>query len=152
LLGTLAYTFARIGAVVNLKVEDCFQTVKRSMIRFREKDGKETVLPVNHKLEELLHRYLEISGLKNRSNAPLFPIALDKTRKLGNRPATRIDTARMLKRRLKEGFHRIIRPFTCPFVISRPHPAVTLERRAWAVGCGVENARAMTGRVGGIAG
>jgi integrase len=74
LLGTLAYTFARIGAVVNLKVEDCFQTVKRSMIRFREKDGKETVLPVNHKLEELLHRYLEISGLKNRSNAPLFPI------------------------------------------------------------------------------
>jgi hypothetical protein len=37
------------------------------MIRFREKGGKETVLPVNHKLEELLHRYLEISGLKNRS-------------------------------------------------------------------------------------
>src|SRR6202035_2328098 len=32
LLGTLAYTFARIGAVVNLKVEDYFQTGKRSMI------------------------------------------------------------------------------------------------------------------------
>jgi hypothetical protein len=30
LLGTLAYTFARIGAVVNLKVEDYFQTGKRS--------------------------------------------------------------------------------------------------------------------------
>ena len=28
LLGTLAYTFARIGAVVNLKVEDYFQTRK----------------------------------------------------------------------------------------------------------------------------
>jgi integrase/recombinase XerD len=41
LLGTLAYTFARIGAVVNLKVEDYFQTGKRSMIRFREKGGKE---------------------------------------------------------------------------------------------------------------
>ena len=46
--------------------------------------------------------YLEISGLKNRPNAPLFPIALGKTRKLGNRPATRIDAARMLKRRLKD--------------------------------------------------
>jgi integrase len=34
LLGTLAYTFARIGAVVNLKVEDYFQTGKRSLIRF----------------------------------------------------------------------------------------------------------------------
>ena len=75
LLGTLAYTFARIGAVVNLKVEDYFQTGKRSMIRFREKGGKETEIPVHHKLEELLDQYLEISGLTNRPTAPLFPIA-----------------------------------------------------------------------------
>jgi integrase/recombinase XerD len=102
LLGTLAYTFARIGAVVNLKVEDYFQTGKRSMIRFSEKGGKETEIPVHHKLEELLDQYLETSGLRNRPNAPLFPIALGKTRKLGNRPATRIDAARMLKRRLKD--------------------------------------------------
>jgi site-specific recombinase XerD len=95
LLGTLAYTFARIGAVVN-------QTGKRSMIRFSEKGGKETEIPVHHKLEELLDQYLEKSGLRNRPNAPLFPIAVGKTRKLGNRPATRIDAARMLKRRLKD--------------------------------------------------
>jgi site-specific recombinase XerD len=102
LLGTLAYTFARIGAVVNLKVEDYFQTGKRSMIRFREKGGKETEIPVHHKLDELLDQYLEKSGLRNRPTAPLFPIAVGKTRKLGNRPATRIDAARMLKRRLKD--------------------------------------------------
>jgi integrase/recombinase XerD len=87
---------------VNLKVEDYFQTGKRSLIRFREKGGKETEIPVHHKLEELLDRYLEISGLRNRPNAPLFPIALGKTRKLGSRQATRIDAARMLKRRLKD--------------------------------------------------
>jgi integrase/recombinase XerD len=40
--------------------------------------------------------------LRNRMTAPLFPIALSKTRKLGNRSATRIDAARMLKRRLKD--------------------------------------------------
>jgi hypothetical protein len=40
LLGTLAYTFARIGAVVNLTVEDYFQTGKRSMIRFRSKAAR----------------------------------------------------------------------------------------------------------------
>ena len=57
---------------------------------------------MHHKLEELLDQYLETSGLRNRPNAPLFPIALGKTRKLGNRPATRIDAARMLKRRLKD--------------------------------------------------
>jgi integrase/recombinase XerD len=83
LLGTLAYTFARIGAVVNLKVEDYFQTGKRSMIRFSEKGGKETEIPVHHKLEELLDQHLETSGLKNQPNAPLFPIALGKTRKPG---------------------------------------------------------------------
>jgi integrase/recombinase XerD len=72
------------------------------MIRFSEKGGKETEIPVHHKLEELLDQYLETSGLKNRPTAPLFPIAAAKTRKLGNRAATRIDAARMLKRRLKD--------------------------------------------------
>src|SRR6202163_54437 len=40
LLGTLAYTFARIGAVVNLKVEDYYPSGKRFLLRFREKGGK----------------------------------------------------------------------------------------------------------------
>jgi hypothetical protein len=50
---------------VNLKVEDYFQTGKRSMIRFSEKGGKETEIPVHHKLEELLDQYLETSGPRN---------------------------------------------------------------------------------------
>jgi site-specific recombinase XerD len=87
---------------VNLKVEDYFQTGKRSLIRFREKGRKEAEIPVHHKLEELLEQYFETSGLRNRPNAPLFPIALGKTRKLGKRPATRIDAARLLKRRLRD--------------------------------------------------
>src|SRR4030088_1790154 len=65
LLATLAYTFARIGAVVNLKVEDYFQTEKRSLIRFKEKGGKEKEIPVHHRLEEILDEYLEVSGLRN---------------------------------------------------------------------------------------
>ena len=52
LLGVLAYTFARIGAVVNLKVEDYYPSGKRFFLRFREKGGKEKELPVHHKLEE----------------------------------------------------------------------------------------------------
>jgi integrase/recombinase XerD len=45
---------------------------------------------------------LDISGLTERPTAPLFPIALGKSRKLGKRSVTRIDAARMLKRRLKD--------------------------------------------------
>jgi site-specific recombinase XerD len=102
LVGVLAYTFARIGAVVNLKVEDYFQTGKRSLIRFKEKGGKEKEIPVHHKLEELLDEYLKVSELNKQPAAALFPIAVGKTHKLGDRPMTRIDAARMLKRRLKE--------------------------------------------------
>ena len=63
LLGS-SRTLLRIGAVVNLKVEDYFQTGKRSMIRFSETGGKETEIPVHHKLEELLDQNLETSGLR----------------------------------------------------------------------------------------
>src|SRR6202022_1204152 len=100
-LAPLAYTFARIGAVVNLKVEDYFQTGKRSLIRFKEKGGKEKEIPVHHKLEEILDEYLKVSKLNKQPAAALFPIAVGKTHKLGDRPMTRIDAARMLKRRLK---------------------------------------------------
>jgi site-specific recombinase XerD len=41
LLGTLAYTCSRIGAVVNLKMEDYFQNGKRSVLRLSTKGGKE---------------------------------------------------------------------------------------------------------------
>jgi integrase/recombinase XerD len=84
LLGTLAYTFARIGAVVNLKVEDYFPSGKRFSLRFKEKGGKEKELPVHHKLEELLDEYLKATGLCNEPCSPLFPTALGKKGKLSH--------------------------------------------------------------------
>jgi integrase/recombinase XerD len=101
-LGVLAYTFARVGAVTNLKVKDYFQNGKRSFLRFWEKGGKEKELPVHHRLEEMLDEYLEMSKLKAEPDAPLFPTAIGKTRELSRRPMTRIDGANLLKRRLKD--------------------------------------------------
>jgi hypothetical protein len=46
LLGTLAYRFGRIGAVVNLKLEDYYPSGKRFLLRFKEQGGKEKELPV----------------------------------------------------------------------------------------------------------
>ena len=102
LLGTLAYTFARIGAVVRLKVEDYYPSGKRFMLRFKEKGGKEKELPVHHKLEELLDEYLQATGLANEPGSLLFPAAVRKTGKLSRRPLRRTDAADMLKRRLKQ--------------------------------------------------
>jgi integrase len=81
LLGVLAYTFARIGAVVNLKVEDYYPSGKRFLLRFKEKGGKEKELPVHHKLEEILDQYLKATGLEKEPESPLFPAALGKTGK-----------------------------------------------------------------------
>ena len=102
LLGVLAYTFARIGAVVNLKVGDCYPSGKRFLLRFKEKGGKEKELPVHHKLEEILDQYLKATGLDKEPESPLFPAALGKTGKLSRRPLVRTDAADMLKRRLKQ--------------------------------------------------
>src|ERR1700732_2002346 len=102
LLGVLAYTFARIGAVVNLKVEDYYPSGKRFLLRFKEKGGKEKELPVHHKLEELLDQYLKATSLSSEPESPLFPTALVKTGKLSRRRLGRTDAADMLKRRLKQ--------------------------------------------------
>jgi integrase/recombinase XerD len=66
----------------------------------RTKGGKEKEFPVHHLLEEILDSYLDVSGLRANPTGPLFPTTLGKTRKLGARPMTRIDAARMLKRLL----------------------------------------------------
>jgi integrase len=85
----MAYTFARIGAAVNLKVEDYYPFAKRFLLRFREKGGKEKELPMHHKLEELLDQYLKETGLEKEPESPLFPAAIGKTGKLSRRPLVR---------------------------------------------------------------
>jgi site-specific recombinase XerC len=72
LLAVMAYTFARIGAVVLLTPQDYLQLGKRSLIRFREKGGKEKEIPVHHKLEEYLDVYLEAAKLSEQPASPLF--------------------------------------------------------------------------------
>ena len=82
LLGVLAYTFARIGAVVNLKVEDYYPSGKRFLLRFKEKGGKEKELPVHHKLEELLDQYLKATGLREGAGVSPFPGRYRKDRQV----------------------------------------------------------------------
>jgi site-specific recombinase XerD len=72
LLATPAYTFARIGSVVNLKVEDYYSSGKRFLLRFKEKGGKEKELPVHHKLEEILDEYLKAQALRRSPDLLCF--------------------------------------------------------------------------------
>ena len=73
LLGVLAYTFARIGPAVNLKVEDYYPSGKRFLLRFREKGGKENAAQLDY-LElvgDLLDEYENRSGKTDRAFSAL---------------------------------------------------------------------------------
>ena len=83
------------------KVKDYFQVGKRSILRFSEKGGKEKEIPVHHKLEEILERYLDCCGLRHRPESPLFLAVHGKTHKLTARAIERVAAWMMVKRRLK---------------------------------------------------
>ena len=77
--------------------QDYFQIGKRSVIRFREKGGKEKEIPVHHKLEEYLDAYLEGAKLAEQPKEPLFRSTRGRSRELGLDDLSRKDAWAMLK-------------------------------------------------------
>jgi site-specific recombinase XerD len=51
LIGVMTFAFARIGAVVAMRVEDYYPEGKRWWVRLHEKGGKRHEMPAHHKLE-----------------------------------------------------------------------------------------------------
>src|SRR3982074_421159 len=51
--------FARIGAVIQMKVGDYFVQGRRRWLRLHEKGGKEHDVPCHHRLDQCLHDYIE---------------------------------------------------------------------------------------------
>ncbi len=58
IIAVMTYTFARVGAVVALNVEDYFAQKKRWWLRLNEKNGKVHEMPCHHKLEAYLDAYI----------------------------------------------------------------------------------------------
>ena len=83
IIAVMTYTFARVGAVVALTVEDYFAQKKRWWLRLHEKNGKLNEMPCHHKLEDYLDAYIEAAGIAGDRKGPLFRAAIGKTRKLG---------------------------------------------------------------------
>jgi integrase/recombinase XerD len=75
-LGVLAYTGARVGAVVKLRLSDYRNTGEQRALRFREKGGKDREIPVRHDLEGWLNEYIAAAGASDDPKAaPLFRAA-----------------------------------------------------------------------------
>jgi len=53
LIGTMVYSFARVGAVVTMKVGDVFEHRKRCWLRLHEKGGKRHEVPCHPTAREV---------------------------------------------------------------------------------------------------
>ena len=100
LLGVMVYSFARVSAVVSMRVEDYYQQGKRWWLRLQEKGGKHHAVPVHHKAEAYLDAYLDAAGIAAEKSTPLWR-SMPRVGGLGARRMSRVDVFRMIKRRVK---------------------------------------------------
>jgi integrase/recombinase XerD len=72
LIGVMIYTFARVGAVLQMNVGDYFSQGRRGWVRLHEKGGKEHEAPCIPKLEAYLDEYIAAAGIADDTDGPLF--------------------------------------------------------------------------------
>lgn len=101
-IGAMIFSFARIGAVVGMNVEDYYQLGKRCYLRLHEKGGKFHEVPAHHKAQEFLDAYVEASDIELHASAPLFRTAKGRSSELTDNRLSRQDAYRMVKRRARE--------------------------------------------------
>lgn len=99
LIGTMLYSFARVGAVVNMQVGDYYHIGRRSWVRLHEKGGKHHEVPAHHTLQEYLDAYLIATKLEDKK-APLFQ-TFNRKRALSGQALVARDVQRMLKARAR---------------------------------------------------
>ncbi len=103
ILGVLAYTGARVGAVATLRLGDLRDFGGQRALRFREKGGKDREIPVRHDLDEWLKEYVQVAAISDDSGtSPLFRTS-EKNRPALTGKAYSADLIRqMMKRRLAD--------------------------------------------------
>jgi integrase/recombinase XerD len=99
LIGLMVYSFARIGAALNMKVEDVYTQNRRLWVRLNEKGGKRHEMPCHHNLEDYITAYLDGCGLRDDTKGPLFRTIGRGTRLLTETPLPQANAYAMIQRR-----------------------------------------------------
>ncbi|MBX9583465.1 MAG: site-specific integrase [Gemmataceae bacterium] len=100
LIGVMAYSFARVGAVLGMDVGDFYQQGRRHWLRLHEKGGKEHAVPAHHLADEYLAAYIAAAGIGGDTRGALFR-SLDRRRKLTGRRLGAREALAMVKRRAR---------------------------------------------------
>ena len=98
LIALMVYTFARVGAVIKMQVDDVYIQGRRTWVRLHEKGGKQHEMPCHHNLDEYLHAYIDQARLKDTKGF-LFRTARGWAGQLSENPMTQPDVYRMIEMR-----------------------------------------------------
>jgi site-specific recombinase XerD len=102
IIALMVYTFARVGAMVKMRVEDYYPQEKRWWVRLHEKGGKRHEMPAHHNLEKYIDEYIKAAGISDDKKGYLFRTAIGRTRQLSDRPMFQQNVHGMIRRRAKE--------------------------------------------------
>ena len=99
LIALMVYTFARVGAVIGMRVKDVYVQGRRTWVRLHEKGGKEHEMPCHHNLDDYLHAYLDQALAGADKKDFLFRSAKGRSGVLSDNPMRQADVYRMIGRR-----------------------------------------------------
>ena len=100
LIAIMAYSFARIGAALGMKVEDYYTEGRKAWLRLYEKGGKRHEVPAHHNAADYVDAYLEAASIATERKRPLFR-SIDRSGRLTARPIDPRNALDMIKRRAK---------------------------------------------------
>ena len=130
LLAVMVYTFARVGAVIAMPVEDYFQQGKRWWFRFHEKGGKLHEVPAHHKAEAHVDAWIDVAGISHVINFDLPRQAGDYVHRIGRTGrAGAAGIAVSLANHAERGTLRQIERFTGAAISTHVIPGLEPRRR-----------------------
>jgi integrase/recombinase XerD len=102
LIAVMLSSFARVGAVVKMRVRDYRGAgTSSAMFTLHEKSGKFHRVPAHHMAASLLDAYVGLSGLAASPEAPLWQGSSGRTGKLSGEPLTERGALDIVKRRCR---------------------------------------------------
>ena len=99
LLGTMYFTFARVGALVKMDVRHYRTQGKRAFFELQEKGGKWSRIPAHHLATEWMDVYLEEAGIGAELDEPLWRTTRGRSGVLTDRRLQRREVLYLVKRR-----------------------------------------------------
>jgi site-specific recombinase XerD len=100
LIATLTYSFARVTAVLQLRVDDFRPLEVGWVLRLHERGGKHHTVPCHHEMAAALRSYIDAAGIADDPKGCLFRTSRGHAgTMLSARPMTQSDTWRMIRRR-----------------------------------------------------